>query len=43
MDSTHKSNYLDWKLFTIMVKEKHVSWISEVHTLLNYKDGDIIA
>lgn len=43
MDSTHKSNYLNWKLFTIMVKEEHVSWISEVHMLSNHEDGDIIA
>ena len=43
MDSTHKSNHLDWKLFTIMVRDEYASWIPGAHMLSNHEDGDIIA
>lgn len=43
MDSTHKSNYLDWKLFIIIVKNEHTSQIPGAHILSNHEDGNIIA
>ncbi|KAI9092132.1 hypothetical protein DFS34DRAFT_633826 [Phlyctochytrium arcticum] len=27
LDSTHKTNIYDWRLFTVMVRDKHDSWI----------------
>ncbi|KAI9095486.1 hypothetical protein DFS34DRAFT_625925 [Phlyctochytrium arcticum] len=27
LDSTHKTNIYDWRLFTVMVRDKHGSWI----------------
>ncbi len=43
MDSTHKSNQLSWKLFTVMVRDEHGSWILCAHILSDNEDGDIVA
>ena len=43
MDSTHKLNQLSWKLFTVMVRDEHGSWIPGAHMLSDNEDGDIVA
>ena len=42
MDSTHHTNHLKWKLFTLMVRDEGGSWIPGAHMLTEYEDGDII-
>ena len=43
MDSTHKTNHLDWKLFSLLVRDEHAKWIPCAHMLSDNEDGDIIA
>jgi hypothetical protein len=43
MNSTHNTNQLKWKLFTLMIRDEYDSWILEVHILTKNEDGDIIA
>lgn len=43
MDSTHNTNHLKWKLFTVMVRDECASWIPGAHMLTSNEDGDIIA
>ena len=43
MDSTHNTNGLKWKLFTIMACSEHGQWIPCAHMLSEFEDGDIVA
>jgi hypothetical protein len=43
IDSTHKTNQLEWKLFTIMVRDKFGCWHPAAHTLLSHEFGELIA
>ena len=43
MDSTHKTNQLEWKLFTIMVRDKHACWLPVAHALMSNEFGELIA
>ena len=43
MDSTHKTNHLDWKLFSLIVRDEHAKWIPCAHMLSDNEDGDIVA
>ena len=42
MDSTHNTNHLKWKLFTLMIRDEYGSWIPGAHMLASNEDGDII-
>ena len=42
MDSTHNTNTLTWKLFTIMARSEHGRWIPCAHMLSLTEDGNII-
>lgn len=42
IDSTHHTNALKWKLFTLMVREKYGSWIPGAYMLADTEDGNII-
>jgi hypothetical protein len=43
MDSTHKTNQLEWKLFTLMVRNEHAHWLPVAHALLSHEFGELIA
>jgi hypothetical protein len=43
IDSTHKTNQLEWKLFTIIVRDKYASWHPVTHILLLHEFGKLIA
>lgn len=43
MDSTHNSNALKWKLFTIMARSEYGRWVPCAHTLSKTEDGNIVA
>ena len=42
MNSTHNTNQLKWKLFTLMIRDECGSWIPGAHMLSSNEDGDII-
>ena len=42
MDSTHNSNSLKWKLFTLMARSEHGRWIPCAYMLSMTEDGNII-
>ena len=43
IDSTHKTNQLEWKLFTLMVRDQYASWHPVAHGLLSHEFGELIA
>ena len=43
MDSTHKTNWLDWLLYTVMVRDEYASWVPTAHILTEKEDSDIMA
>ena len=43
MDSTHKTNQLEWRLFTLMVRNKHACWLPTAHALVSNEFGELIA
>ena len=43
MDSSHHTNHLKWKLFTVMVRSEYGRWIPYAHMLTDHEDGDINA
>jgi hypothetical protein len=43
MDSTHKTNQLKWKLFTIIVRDNYGCWVPVAHALLSNEFGELIA
>ncbi len=43
MDSTHNTNTLKWKLFTVMARSEHGRWIPCAHMLSPTEDGNIVA
>jgi hypothetical protein len=43
IDSTHKTNQLEWKLFTIMVRDEFGCWHPVAHALLSNEFGELIA
>ena len=43
MDSTHQTNHLDWKLFTLTVCDGYGTWVPCAHFLSKYEDHDIVA
>jgi MULE transposase domain len=43
MDSTHKTNQLEWKLFTIMVRDTYACWLPVAHALMSNEFGELIA
>jgi hypothetical protein len=43
IDSTHKTNQLEWKLFTLMARDQHTSWHPVTHALLSNEFGELIA
>ena len=42
IDSTHKTNQLEWKLFTIMVRDDVAHWHPVAHALLSHEFGELI-
>ena len=42
MDATHKTNWLDWLLYTIMVRDEAGSWLPVSHFVTKTGDGDIV-
>jgi hypothetical protein len=42
MDATHKTNWLDWLLYTIMVRDEAGSWLPVSHFVTKTSDGDIV-
>src|SRR4051812_23984277 len=42
MDATHKTNWLGWLLYTILVRDQYGSWIPVYHFLTKHGDGDIV-
>jgi MULE transposase domain len=43
IDSTHKTNQLEWKLFTLIVRDQYASWLPVAHSLLSHEFGELIA
>jgi hypothetical protein len=43
IDSTHKTNQLGWKLFTLMARDQYASWHPVAHALLSNEFGELIA
>jgi hypothetical protein len=43
IDSTHKTNQLEWKLFTIMTRDQYACWHPVAHGLLSHEFGELIA
>jgi len=43
IDSTHKTNQLEWKLFTLMCRDEYASWHPIAHGLLSHEFGELIA
>ena len=43
MDSTHNTNALKWKLFTVMARSEHGRWVPCAHMLSPTEDGNIVA
>jgi hypothetical protein len=43
MDSTHKTNQLEWKLFTLMVRDQYACWHPVAHALLSNEFSELIA
>jgi hypothetical protein len=43
IDSTHKTNQLEWKLFTIMARDQYAYWHPVAHGLLSHEFGELIA
>jgi hypothetical protein len=43
IDSTHKTNQLEWKLFTLMVRDTHACWLPVAHALVSNEFGELIA
>jgi hypothetical protein len=43
IDSTHKTNQLEWKLFTLMVRDQYACWRPVAHGLLSHEFGELIA
>ena len=43
IDSTHKTNQLEWKLFTLMIRDQYGSWRPVAHGLLSHEFGELIA
>ena len=43
MDSSHNTNALKWKLFTIMARSEHGRWVPCAHLLSPTEDGNIVA
>jgi hypothetical protein len=43
IDSTHKTNQLEWKLFTLMARDQYSSWHPLAHGLLSHEFGELIA
>jgi hypothetical protein len=43
IDSTHKTNQLEWKLFTIMARDQYTCWHPIAHGLLSHEFGELIA
>ena len=43
IDSTHKTNQLEWKLFTLMARDEYGCWHPTAHALLSHEFGELIA
>jgi hypothetical protein len=43
IDSTHKTNQLEWKLFTLMARDNFGCWHPLAHALLSHEFGELIA
>ena len=43
MDLTYKTNQLEWKLFTIMVRDEYACWLPIAHALMSHEFGELIA
>ncbi|XTI91557.1 hypothetical protein V2W45_1248666, partial [Cenococcum geophilum] len=43
IDATHKTNWLRWLLYTIIVRNEYGYWVLGRHFLTKKEDGDIIA
>ena len=43
IDSTHKTNQLEWKLFTLMARDQYACWHPLAHGLLSHEFGELIA
>ena len=43
VDSTHKTNQLEWKLFTLMVRDAYACWRPVAHAFLSNEFGELIA
>jgi hypothetical protein len=43
LDSTHKTNYLGWYLYTIMVRDSNACWCPTVHLLTDGEDAGVLS
>jgi hypothetical protein len=43
IDSTHKTNKYDWRLFTLYVRDNHSSWDVGAHFFVSNEDSDTVA
>jgi hypothetical protein len=43
INSTHKTNQLEWKLFTLIVRDQYACWHPVAHALLLHEFGELIA
>src|SRR5438045_2469488 len=43
IDSTHKTNKYDWRLFTLYVRDSYGCWDVGVHLFVSREDGDMVA
>lgn len=43
IDSTHKTNQLEWKLFTLIVRDTYACWLPVAHALVSNEFGELIA
>ena len=43
MDSTHKTNDLEWLLYNLLVRDEVGQWVIGAHILTAREDSDIVA
>ena len=43
IDSTHKTNKYDWRLFTLYIRDTYGCWNVSAHFFVNEEDGDTIS
>ena len=43
MNFTHNINRIEWKMFTLMIRDEHACWVSCAHLITDNEDDDIVA